>query len=215
MEGSLVAYKVFTNGSVLQASEVNENLMQQAVATFSSPAARTAAITSPLEGQVSFLQDSNLFSIYDGSSWKTSLAPTGGILQVVRTTTSTLVSSTLSTYVDTGLTATITPKSASSQILVFVNQNGSVKNPTNITNSVFLRLVLPDSTDEEFYKFLGYTATNSQLYVASASYMAIYSPNAVTSQTFKTQFRSNVAGQRADVQADSSISSMTLMEVAN
>jgi hypothetical protein len=69
MEGSLVAYKVFTNGSVLQASEVNENLMQQAVATFSNSAARTAAITSPVEGQLTYLLDVDRYEHWTGSSW--------------------------------------------------------------------------------------------------------------------------------------------------
>jgi hypothetical protein len=69
MEGSLVAYKVFTNGSVLQASEVNENLMQQAVATFSNAAARTAAITSPVEGQLTYLLDVDRYEHWTGSAW--------------------------------------------------------------------------------------------------------------------------------------------------
>jgi hypothetical protein len=69
MEGSLVAYKVFTNGSTLQASELNENLMQQSVATFSNAAARTAAITSPVEGQVTYLLDVDYFDRWTGSAW--------------------------------------------------------------------------------------------------------------------------------------------------
>jgi hypothetical protein len=69
MEGSLVAYKVFTNGSVLQASEVNDNLMNQAVAVFSNAAARTAAITSPVEGQLTYLEDTNQYASWTGSSW--------------------------------------------------------------------------------------------------------------------------------------------------
>jgi hypothetical protein len=69
MEGSLVAYKVFTNGSVLQASEVNENLMQQAVATFSNAAARTAAITSPVEGQLTYLLDVDRYDHWTGGAW--------------------------------------------------------------------------------------------------------------------------------------------------
>ena len=64
-----MAYKVFTNGSVLQASEVNENLMQQAVATFSNAAARTAAITSPLEGQLTYLLDVDRYEHWNGSAW--------------------------------------------------------------------------------------------------------------------------------------------------
>jgi hypothetical protein len=69
MEGSLVAYKVFTNGSTLQASELNENLMQQSVAVFSNAAARTAAITTPLEGQLTYLEDTNLYQHWNGSAW--------------------------------------------------------------------------------------------------------------------------------------------------
>jgi hypothetical protein len=69
MEGSLVAYKVFTNGSTLQASEVNENLMQQVTATFSNAAARAAAITAPVEGQVTYLEDSNSYQYWNSSSW--------------------------------------------------------------------------------------------------------------------------------------------------
>jgi hypothetical protein len=69
MEGSLVAYKVFTNGSVLQASEINENLMQQSTAVFSNAAARTAAITSPVEGQLTYLEDTNRYGMWNGSAW--------------------------------------------------------------------------------------------------------------------------------------------------
>jgi hypothetical protein len=69
MEGSLVAYKVFTNGSVLNASEINDNLMNQAVMVFSNSAARTAAITSPLEGMLTWLEDVNRYESYNGSAW--------------------------------------------------------------------------------------------------------------------------------------------------
>jgi len=119
MEGSLVAYKVFTNGSTLQASELNENLMQQATAVFSNAAARAAAITSPVEGQLTYLEDSNLLSIYDGSNWKNSVGATGGILKVVQTVkTDTFSTSSTSFTGVTGLSATITPSSTSSKILV-------------------------------------------------------------------------------------------------
>jgi len=67
-----VAYKVFTNGSVLQASEINDNLMRQSVMVFSNAAARTAAITSPLDGMLTYLEDSKLFQSYNSiSGWIT------------------------------------------------------------------------------------------------------------------------------------------------
>jgi hypothetical protein len=76
MEGSLVAYKVFTNGSVLQASEINTNLMNQAVIVFSNAAARTAAITVPLEGMLSYLEDVNRYESYNGSAWVSAFGDT-------------------------------------------------------------------------------------------------------------------------------------------
>jgi hypothetical protein len=70
MEGSLVAYKVFTNGSVLNASEMNEYLMNQSVITFSNSTARSSAITSPVEGMVTYLEDTQTLEIYNGTSWQ-------------------------------------------------------------------------------------------------------------------------------------------------
>jgi hypothetical protein len=69
MEGSLVAYKVFSNGSVLNASEINDNLMNQSVMVFSNSAARTAAITSPLEGMLTYLEDVDRYEHWNGSAW--------------------------------------------------------------------------------------------------------------------------------------------------
>ena len=64
-----MAYKVFTNGSTLQASEINDNLMRQSVMVFSNAAARTAAITVPLEGMLSYLDDVNRYESYNGTAW--------------------------------------------------------------------------------------------------------------------------------------------------
>jgi hypothetical protein len=75
MEGSLVAYKVFTNGSVLNASEINDNLMNQSVMVFSNAAARTAAITVPVEGQLTWLEDVNRYESYSGTAWLQVVTP--------------------------------------------------------------------------------------------------------------------------------------------
>jgi hypothetical protein len=84
MEGSLVAYKVFTNGSVLNASEINDNLMNQAIAVFSNSAARSAAITSPIEGQLTYLEDTAAYESFDGSSWVSFGASNSG-LELIKT----------------------------------------------------------------------------------------------------------------------------------
>jgi hypothetical protein len=85
MEGSLVAYKVFTNGSVLQASEINDNLMRQSVMVFSNAAARSAALTVPLEGMITWLEDVNAHQYYNGSAWVALTTPTG--ISLVHTST--------------------------------------------------------------------------------------------------------------------------------
>jgi hypothetical protein len=64
-----MAYKVFSNGSVLNASDLNDYLMNQSVMVFSSASARSSALTSPLEGMVTYLQDTNAFNYYTGSAW--------------------------------------------------------------------------------------------------------------------------------------------------
>jgi hypothetical protein len=69
MEGSLVAYKVFTNGSVLNASELNEFLMNQSVITFSNSTARGSAITTPVEGMITYLEDTQTYESWDGAAW--------------------------------------------------------------------------------------------------------------------------------------------------
>lgn len=65
-----MSFKVFTNGSVLPASELNEYLMQQAVIAFATSTARGLAITSPVEGMLSYLEDSNTFQFYNGTAWQ-------------------------------------------------------------------------------------------------------------------------------------------------
>jgi len=64
-----MAYKVFANGYPLQASELNNYLMNQSVIVFASSSARSAALTTPTEGMVTYLEDTNALEIYNGSAW--------------------------------------------------------------------------------------------------------------------------------------------------
>ena len=61
--------KTFVDGQTLPASDLNNFLMNQSVMTFSNAAARTAAITSPVEGQVTYLEDSASYQYWDSSAW--------------------------------------------------------------------------------------------------------------------------------------------------
>lgn len=64
-----LGFKDFQAGAVLTAADVDGYLMAQSVMTFANATARTAAVTSPQEGNLSFLKDTNSFEIYDGAAW--------------------------------------------------------------------------------------------------------------------------------------------------
>jgi hypothetical protein len=61
--------KDFTAFTRLDASDVNTYLMDQSVQTFGGTAARGSAIATPVEGMVTYLEDSDDYEGYDGSAW--------------------------------------------------------------------------------------------------------------------------------------------------
>jgi hypothetical protein len=66
--GAGLGFKTFVTGDVLTAADTNGYLMQ-GVWVFADAAARTSAVTSPQEGNASFLKDTNSLEIYDGAAW--------------------------------------------------------------------------------------------------------------------------------------------------
>lgn len=64
-----MAYKTFVAGTEGLASDINTYLMNQTVMVFTNSAARSAAITSPTEGMVTYLTASDHFAIYSGTEW--------------------------------------------------------------------------------------------------------------------------------------------------
>ena len=64
-----MAYKTFANGFPLPASDLNNFLMNQSVIVFADSAARTTAIPSPVEGMLTYLQDTNAYESWNGSAF--------------------------------------------------------------------------------------------------------------------------------------------------
>jgi len=135
--------------------------------------------------------------------------PAGAVLQVVYATYSTPVSATSTTWVDTGLSASITPSSSSSKILIIVSQNGCQK-----TGDVELYLQLLRGASSILYFATGFGSTNStaknNFGTAGCTYLD--SPATTSSTTYKTQLGS--FGATSTVQGNSAISTITLMEIA-
>jgi hypothetical protein len=61
--------KDFAAFTRLDASDVNTYLMDQSVQTFGGTAARGSAIATPVEGMVTYLEDSNDFEASDGTNY--------------------------------------------------------------------------------------------------------------------------------------------------
>ena len=163
-------------------------------------------------GQIRFNSDSDEFEGYDGTAWGALGGGGGKVLQVVSANYSTEVSSSVSSFTDTGLTATITPTSATSKILVLVNQAGIQKrNDTQMD----IRLLRDASTIiNDFAGSAGFTNSTETNYVGSVSTSYLDSPATTSSVTYKTQFNSVSSVFRTQVQSDSSTSTITLMEIA-
>jgi hypothetical protein len=141
--------------------------------------------------------------------------PTGSVLQVVNATYSTQSSTTSGTPADTGLTATITPTSATSKILIFVNQTGLQKSAADTTLRGAVRLVRGSTSICLF--------DVEQLYTAAAAGVGSYgstgtnfldSPATTSATTYKTQIYLSAGTGTLTWCTSSSVATITLMEIA-
>jgi hypothetical protein len=225
-----VPRKVFVAGEILTAADVNTNLMDQAVMVFDDAAARGSAIPSPSEGMVTYLKDTDQLEKYT-TDW---VAAGGKILQVVQgVKTDTFSTSSNSFTAITGLTATITPTSTSSKILILLDTKGSQS--TGDSTAIHLRLTGGNSA-----AYIGGADGNRTRVAAGLGFggdpgvqlrrgffamVANYldSPATTSSVTYGVDIRMNGSGtvyiNRSGEDTDLSISprgasSITLMEVA-
>ena len=137
------------------------------------------------------------------------------VLQIVYGTTSTVVSSSSNTYVDTGLTATITPSSATSKVLVIVSQNGCQKSDVSAISRLNIRLFRGATNILQVVEDVLFTGTALQLVAPSAMATYLDSPATTSATTYKTQFMNG--GNAASVQVqfnNTNASTITLMEIS-
>ena len=125
-----------------------------------------------------------------GLKWATPAGGGGKVLQVVNATYSTGTGINTTTYTDTGLTATITPTSATSKVLVLVTQSFAMSRSTNET-AVGWRLMRGATS---VWAYGAYQAM--QMYAAGTTSWQVYSilnmsyldsPATTSATTYKTQ----------------------------
>jgi len=133
------------------------------------------------------------------------VAPAGSVIQVVNTNFDTLQTFSSASSVDTGLFLSITPKFASSKILVNFNAHLS----GNGVSQGFIQLRRGDGTllgpDEIFFGRVG------DVYVMNG-YQKFDSPNTTSTVTYKIKIRATVS--MIALNQDGGVSDVTLMEIA-
>jgi len=141
--------------------------------------------------------------------------PAGSVIQVVQAVYSTQIIISSSTYTDTGLSASITPSSTSSKILVITAQTVRSTNIATLLRTHDTRL-LRDATqifEKETYQWGGlgeFSATGGSI---DGTMVSLDSPATTSSVTYKIQGRTN-SSDGIYFQNDGSESSITLMEIA-
>ena len=134
----------------------------------------------------------------------------GHVIQVVNGSSSTGVTNTTDTYADTGVTATITPRFATSKILVNAHIMGIENNVASI--GVFLKRLRGSTDLSEFAKYVGYAGV---AYSNHPNISYLDSPSTTSATVYKVQFRKGTSTSgNAYMNANSCTSTITLMEIA-
>ena len=140
----------------------------------------------------------------------------GGILQVVSNTTTTQASTSSGTFQDTGLSATITPSSSSSKILVIWAINGVYASTAIGVETNLVRTSTQIVYTENLAAREGTGSTDAGSGTSGGTYLD--SPSTTSATTYKCQYRSRNGSSSVTVQftgsGGASTSMMTLMEIA-
>ena len=133
------------------------------------------------------------------------------VLQVISATTSVSANSASTSYADAGLSASITPQSATSKVLC-VTFNACAKTSGNTGSGVKLQ-VLRGATQVNEYRF-GLLTNTSIDNVGSLSMIVLDSPATTSATTYKVQFANEVAASVVQYAANSTQCQMILMEIS-
>jgi hypothetical protein len=159
---------------------------------------------------VSTIQNASLASGVPSSA----KLPAGSVLQVVNAIYSTETTNSTSTYADTGLSATITPTSATSKILILINHVSNAKSSASALNDIAMQLMRNGSSISVFARGQLFTGTALTNY-GGISYTYLDSPSTTSATTYKTQFKNDDNnGPTVSVQTQNTPATITLLEIA-
>ena len=138
---------------------------------------------------------------------------TGKVLQVVQGTTTIATNTTSSTFIPTGLQATITPTSTSSKILIISRQqmNGDIDNDS--AGSATGQLALYRNTSAILTSASTVFARGGLTRIHDAGVKYLDSPSSTSALTYRTYIRMS-GGSRSVLTDLDSLSTIILMEIA-
>ena len=216
---SASATTVTVNTSLFSAGDTV--FIQNIGAGISTITAGTATVNTASSLALAQYESGNLYFTAAGASIfsKADGAAAGGgkVLQVVSATSTTETNVTSTSYVDAGLSATITPTSATSKILILVAQSifrsrgasnaGAEGRLLRGASSIFEQ---GGANDSELI-FIGSFASVAQIMMYN-NFNYLDSPATTSATTYKTQFKVLTDGSIYG-QAGSAMSVMTLLEI--
>jgi len=158
------------------------------------------------------LPDNTGTIVTSASSITASQLPAGSVIQVVTGTLGTGTSTTSVSFVDVGLSASITPSSASNKVLVLVYP--SVSNVDTDANAISFQVLRDATSITKAVNHLYFTGfTGSTLTRRAALMLSVLdSPNTTSSTTYKLQFHSRL-GNSVTTNAANDVATITLLEI--
>ena len=206
------AVPVFTAGEVLTAAQMKQ--INTGIPVFATTTTRDAAFGGTGEktlaqGQYAYIEATSTLQVYTGSAWIS--ASDAKLGQVVQGTLDTTFSSNSTSFISVGLTATITPTSTSSKVLVMYA--GTQSSPSNQDHfSTVFRGTTAGTNLGNTNGFVQQYSFASGNLISSVSGIILDSPATVSAQIYTVAMRIS-SGTAASWCPSSTRSTLTLIEV--
>ena len=177
------------------------------VTTIADPDNDNTAISIDTSGNI---------TIPNNATFSGTVAGAGKVLQVVQTDTNTNTTTTSTSYVDTALTASITPTSATSKILVmvapllYISRNGA----SMIFGDCYFNILRGATQLHAGRMSINFNNTTWADFMQKSSLIYLDSPSTTSSTTYKMQIRTGAGVQVQSNVGGSGNSTITLMEIA-
>ena len=179
--------------------------------TITSPTLVTPALGTPASGVMTNVTSVPAAQLTGSQAIPKSTLPTGCVLQVVEGVTGSETFNSTTSYASSNLTATITPSSTTSKILVILDSTVYVSN----ASGRFIGTVYRSGTDiASAYTAGAMTVADGPVGWTRAASTLLDSPASTSALTYTLSFKTNNASYNVGCCLNNTRSSIILMEIA-